>query len=109
MIVLHDGILLESRKSGQRPQTHYDNSGRLHIYPTYTESDFCQGINEPISPSKSVKLTLWASAEYDMTEPGTYEITVTRETDPWSPDRSVTVKSNIINIIVPEPEAPEPK
>jgi hypothetical protein len=52
-----------------------------------------------------VKFSLWVSSEYDLTAPGTYEITVTRETDRWHPERSVTVKSNTITIVVPEPEA----
>jgi hypothetical protein len=38
-----------------------------------------------------------------MTVPGTYEITVTRETDRWNPEKSVTVKSNTLTIVVPEP------
>ena len=44
-----------------------------------------------------------------MTVPGTYEITVTRETFPWNPEKSVTVKSNTITIVVPEPEANAPQ
>ena len=46
---------------------------------------------------------------YDMSKPGTYEITVTRETDPDHPDKSVTVKSNTITIVVPEPAAEAPQ
>jgi len=42
---------------------------------------------------------------YDMSKPGTYEVTVSRETAPDDPARSVTVKSNTITIVVPEPEA----
>jgi len=44
-----------------------------------------------------------------MTVPGTYEITVTRETDPWNLAKSVTVKSNTLTIVVPEPGADTPK
>jgi hypothetical protein len=43
-----------------------------------------------------------------MSDPGTYEVTVSRETDPDHPDRSVTVKSNTITITVPEPETEAP-
>ena len=63
----------------------------------------CNGITRGIDPGKVVKFTLWVSSEYDMTVPGTYEITVTRETDRWNPEKSVTVKSNTITIVVPEP------
>jgi len=48
---------------------------------------------------------LWVSSEYDMTVPGTYEITVTRETDRWNPNKSVTIRSNTITIVVPPPPA----
>jgi hypothetical protein len=44
-----------------------------------------------------------------MSQPGTYEITVSRETDTGHPDKSVSVKSNTLTIVVPEPEAAEPK
>lgn len=38
----------------------------------------------------------------DMSKPGTYEITVTKETYPKNLELSVTVKSNTITIIVPK-------
>jgi hypothetical protein len=56
-----------------------------------------------------VKFTLWVSTEYDLTVPGTYEITVTRETDRWHPEKSVTVKSNTLTIVVAEPGASAPQ
>jgi hypothetical protein len=37
---------------------------------------------------------------YDMTKPGTYQITVLRETEPYAPNYSVTVSSNTIIIVV---------
>jgi hypothetical protein len=37
---------------------------------------------------------------YDMTKPGTYQITVLRETEPYAPNYSVTVSSNTITIVV---------
>jgi hypothetical protein len=47
---------------------------------------------------------------YDMTQSGTYEITVTRESLPLDPANSVLVKSNTISIVVPQgaaaPNAP---
>jgi hypothetical protein len=44
-----------------------------------------------------------------MSVPGTYEITVTRETDRWNPEKSVTVKSNTLTIVAPEPSAAAPQ
>ena len=41
---------------------------------------------------------------YNTTKPGTYEITVTKETSPGQPEKSVTVRSNTLTIEVPEPE-----
>jgi hypothetical protein len=46
---------------------------------------------------------------YDISKPGTYEITVSKETFPHNPEKSVTVKSNTLTIVVPEPEAVAPK
>jgi hypothetical protein len=45
----------------------------------------------------------WVSlaAKYDVSRPGTYEVTVSRETDPDHPDKSVMVKSNTLTVIVP--------
>ncbi len=40
---------------------------------------------------------------YFTDKPGTYEITATKETVPGQPDKSVTVRSNTITIVVPEP------
>ncbi|MGA3081072.1 MAG: hypothetical protein ABSD44_06785 [Terracidiphilus sp.] len=47
--------------------------------------------------------------DYPMSEPGTYEITVSRQTDPDHPDRSVTVKSNTLTVVKSEPGADAPK
>ncbi len=40
---------------------------------------------------------------YYTTKPGTYEITATREAFPGHPEKSVTVRSNTITFVVPEP------
>jgi len=51
--------------------------------------------------------------DYPLDEPGTYKVTVSRESDPEHPGESVTVKSNTITIEVSEEEAkantPEPE
>jgi len=55
-------------------------------------------------PEGAFEDNLDVSLLYDMSKPGTYEITVYKETFPHSPEKSVTVKSNTIAIVVPEPE-----
>ncbi len=52
---------------------------------------------------------LMISQYFDMSKPGTYDITVSKETFPGHPEKSVTVRSNTITIIVPEPEASAPQ
>lgn len=56
-------------------------------------------------PGESATQELNITNFYDMSKPGKYEITVTRETDPDHPEKSVTVKSNTLTIVVPEPGA----
>jgi hypothetical protein len=74
------------------------------------EAAFCThelGINK-IKPGGSFQRPLELSERYDMSRPGNYEITVTRETDPEHPEKSVTVRSNTITIVVkPEDLAPK--
>jgi hypothetical protein len=72
-------------------------------YKKSRESGRCSGsyFGGPTDPGKTRQEYFY----YDTTKPGTYEFTVTRETFPWNPDKSVTVKSNTITIVVPEPEA----
>ena len=75
------------------------------------QAQFCThelGINK-IKPGESFQRLLELSAIYEMSNPGTYEVTVSRETDPAHPDRSATVKSNTITIVVPEPETTAPQ
>lgn len=77
------------------------------------------GINK-IKPGESVDHWIGISSIFDVSRPGTYEITVSRETDPKpdasrpgtylerasaDPDRSVTVKSNTLTVVVPESSA----
>ena len=45
---------------------------------------------------------------YDMSKPGNYEIAVTEETLPNNPEKSVTVRSNTVTVVVPEPGAVKP-
>lgn len=52
---------------------------------------------------------LYATNFYDMSKPGSYEMTVSRETFPNNPEKSVTVTSNTLTIVVPKPRAVAPK
>lgn len=52
-----------------------------------------------LKPNESVIWDLWISEYFDMTKPGTYTITVNRETFPGEAAKSVTVWSNTYTII----------
>ncbi len=69
---------------------------------------FGSGING-IKPGESREYLVSIAAKYDVSRPGTYEVTVTREKDPDHPDKSVAVKSNTLTIVVPEPDAEAPQ
>jgi len=112
--ILYNGVPLEEKDAVAR-----------HLRES-KQSQFCTqelGLNK-IRPGESIDLWFGVSSIYDVSRPGTYEITVSRETDPKpdvsrpgtylegvpsDPDRSVTVKSNTLTVVVPEPEAAEPK
>jgi hypothetical protein len=73
------------------------------------KSDFvCLAYNE-VDPGQSFTSHLGIGWNYPMTEPGTYEFTVSRESDPEHPDQSVTVKSNTLTIVVPESKQTDTK
>jgi GH15 family glucan-1,4-alpha-glucosidase len=108
MVVLRTGLPAEKRKTHTENADKSQDPGKTNTYRIkvhHTEADSCNGITRGINPGESVKFRLWASSQYDMTVPGTYEITVTRETDRWNPEKSVTVKSNTLTFVVPEPGA----
>ena len=108
MVVLRDGVPAEKRKAGSTEAEEPPDPNRIKVRST--EADACHGIPRGINPGESGTFTLWATSEYDMTAPGTYEITVTREVypDPWNPRNSFTVKSNTLTIVVPMPGAAAP-
>jgi hypothetical protein len=108
MVVLRDGLPAEKRKTRSKKTEESPDPRRIKR-PLIMEQDNCHGINKGIDPGKIVKFTLWVSTEYDLTVPGTYEITVTRETDRWNPEKSVTVKSNTLTIVVAEPGSTAPQ
>ena len=54
-----------------------------------------------IAPGKTWTRYLPLSLDYPMTQSGTYEITVSRKCDLDHPDRSATVESNTLTVVVP--------
>jgi hypothetical protein len=56
-----------------------------------------------INPGETGTRYIPLSIDYPMCKPGTYEITVSRESDLEHPEKSVTVKSDTLTIVVPEP------
>jgi hypothetical protein len=102
MIVLRDGA----------PAEETDNMRALRKDRKFTESKGWSGsVQAPvrIKPGKSVTWPLPVGDYFDMTMPGTYTITVNRETFPHDLARSVTVWSNTIEIVVPKPGAETPQ
>ena len=65
--------------------------------------------NDLLELGGSLQDILGVTGAFDMSAPGTYEITVGRETDPEHAETSVTVRSNVLTIEVPEPGDTEPK
>jgi hypothetical protein len=103
IMVLRDGIAAEKRKTKKTTEMkNEDNNTGYQIKVTHTEQDTCRGgVDKGLNPGQGVKFPLWVSSAYDMTVPGTYDIAVTRETDLLNPEKSVTVKSNTLTIVVP--------
>jgi hypothetical protein len=60
----------------------------------------------PLEPGVTTRTWLDVGYMYDMSKPGTYEVTISRETDPEHPAKSQTVKSNTLTVVVPAPNAP---
>jgi len=60
-------------------------------------------------PEGAFEDNLDISLLYDMSKPGTYEITVSKETFPYSPEKSVSVKSNTLTIVIPDPQVDAPR
>jgi hypothetical protein len=110
ILIKRDGIAIKMKKSENETENDSEESSTgLRIEVTQRGNPCSISDKAGLNPGQSVKFSLWVSSDYDMTIPGTYEITVTRETDPWNPKKSVTVKSNTLTIIVPEPEPVTPQ
>jgi hypothetical protein len=94
--VVRDGILLEEKDAIQKIR----KQGELERCRGYGGFKFLR----QIKPGEASIDELPVTDFYDMSRPGTYEISVTEETDPHHPDGSFTVRSNTITIVVPKPE-----
>jgi hypothetical protein len=75
--------------------------------PSTRRTIWAPSVRQPrtIKHGEGFTFALEISYFFDMTKPGTYTISVSKETFPWNPEKSVTVKSNTITIVVPKPEA----
>lgn len=93
--VLYNGVPLEEKDISSR-----------HHREDETRHTFCvtDTANSKLPPGATIDDFLSLIPRYDMSKPGSYEVTVGRETYPYNPEKSVTVKSNTLTIIVPEPE-----
>src|ERR1017187_7996277 len=100
-IVLLDGAPIVSKKEQRKTEVPIAVQDSRKIKANYTEANSCRGSREPIPAGQSFRFPLWISSDYDMTRPGTYTITVKRETYPFDAAKSVTVWSNTITIVVP--------
>jgi hypothetical protein len=106
LAVLRDGTQVEKKYAYRKKTEEHLPPGAIKL--ELDERKVCSATDR-LNPGQSVKFSLWVTSNYDMTVPGTYEITVTRETDPWNPEKNVTIKSNTLTIVVPEPGASAPQ
>jgi hypothetical protein len=90
LIVVYNGVPIEEKEEHR-------------IHRKAMEKGPCSGSNpgRRANPGQSLEDILY----YETIKPGTYEFTVEREGLPGDPDKSVTIKSNTITIIVPESAA----
>jgi hypothetical protein len=107
LLVLRDGVTLKKKKVRREKTEESAPPGAIKL--EIHERSICHSDGKGLNPGQSVQFPLWVSSEYDMTAPGTYDITVTRETDPWNPEKSVTVKSNTLTIVVPDAATDAPQ
>ncbi len=67
----------------------------------------CKQKNLDLMPGDFLLKYLDLGYDFPVEAPGTYEVTVSRESDLEHPEKSVTVKSNTISFVVPEPTTQE--
>lgn len=92
--VVYDGLRLQEKDAVQA----HRKRGEL---------DHCISSMVPprIKPGALIVSIVDVSKFYDLSKPGEYEITLSKETDPGDPDKSVTVRSNTFSIVVSEAES----
>lgn len=103
-VVLRDGVQVGKKKRKSEDSDEASDPRRVKV--PFTGAVTCGRITKGVPPQTSVTFPLWISSYYDMTEPGTYSVTVKRETFPNDPAKSVTVWSNTITIVVPSDNHP---
>lgn len=92
--VIYNGVHLAERDAGARKKREEQARQTPCMLPAS---------HAVINPGESWTRYLVFSADYPLCRPGTYEVTVSRESDLEHPEKSVTVKSNTLTIVVPEP------
>jgi len=91
--VVYNGLPLEEKDASARKKRQED-----------ANNEWCKVMPQKILPGHSWTRYLPFDVDYPLCKPGTYEVTVSRESDPEHPEKSITVKSNTLTIIVPESE-----
>jgi hypothetical protein len=98
--ILYNGLPLEERDAAARKKREADAKNHPWNCPELAPNG--------IKPGQSWTRYMGLSWDYPMCKPGTYEITVSRESDLEHPEKSVTVKSNTVTVVVPESDACDP-
>jgi hypothetical protein len=106
--IVHNGAPLQERDAVVRKKREQDAKLKA-----------CRVKSQYLKPGESWMRYLGFGGDYPMTEPGMYQITVSRESDLDHPENSLTVKSNTLTVVVsesgvittvaPKPEADSPK
>lgn len=104
--VLYNGRPMEMDET--KPMVQHLRKQRAHPAPC-SGSMFGHEAKPGGGPEGAFEDNLDISLLYDMSKPGTYEVTVSKETFPHNPEKSVKVKSNTLTIIVPEPDDTAPQ
>lgn len=100
--VYHVSVLLDGHAVQERDAT------ARKAREAKARATFCKEVPlnaSMIRPGEDRSRIIPLSWDYPMSEPGTYEITVSRDSDPEHPDKNLPVTSNKLTIIV----SPKPK
>jgi len=99
VVVVHNGVPVDENSE--------ERAHREQMERGEAKGGVCMG-SDPgrhAAPGKTLKDILrWGTDKH-----GTYQFTVQRKAFPRSSSQSVTVRSNTVTVIVPEPEGSEPK